>query len=262
MRTFAAGFVTATVALAIVLMGKVLPAQTYSYTDAVNDIAPDIATADGTIDILATELAVSPTDLAFKLTVNGNVTTTDWAKFMIGISTGKTAGDTSTNGNGWGRPINMVSPVGGMNFWVGSWVDGGGGAQFWAYDDIGGSWAEIGSTGGGTFPGTFSFTGGATSEINFTVDPTLMDLTPADTWYFDIYSSGGGGDDSAVDALSNPNFAITDWGGPYTSNTTNGISVVPEPTSLATLGSAVGAGVAWQAIRRRRRAADRSGSAS
>lgn len=236
----------------IVLTGGTLPAQIYSYTDAVNDIDPSLATANGTADILATEVTMSPTDLAFKLTVNGNVATTDWAKFMIGISTGKTAGTTATNGNGWGRPINMISPVGGMNFWVGSWVDGGGGAQFWAYDDVGGSWTEI-----GPFPGTFSITSGATSEINYTLDPTLMDLTPDDTWYFDIYSSGGGSGDSSLDALSNPNFAITSWGGPYTSNVTNGISVVPEPTSLAALASATGMGVAWHLFRRRR---ERQGS--
>jgi hypothetical protein len=242
----------------LVVTGGTLPAQTYSYTDAVNDIDPGIATAAGTADILATEVTMSPTDLAFKLTVNGNVATTDWAKFMIGISTGKTAGTTATNGNGWGRPINMISPVGGMNFWVGSWVDGGGGAQFWAYDDLGGSWSEIGSTGGGTFPGTFSITSGATSEINYTLDPTLMDLGPSDTWYFDIYSSGGGGGDSSIDALSNPNIAITSWGGPYTSNVTNGISVVPEPASLAALASATGAGVAWHLFRKRRQ---RQGSA-
>ncbi|NCC52247.1 MAG: choice-of-anchor D domain-containing protein, partial [Spartobacteria bacterium] len=40
-----------------------------------------------------------------------------------------------------------------------------------------------------------------------------------DTFYFDAYTSGGGGSDSAVDALSNPNVSITAWDEAYTSRT-------------------------------------------
>ena len=39
---------------------------------------------------------------------------------MIGIATGNGSGITS--GNGWGRPINMSAPNGGMTHWIGSWV--------------------------------------------------------------------------------------------------------------------------------------------
>jgi hypothetical protein len=62
--------------------------------------------------------------------------------------------------------------------------------------------------------------------------------SPSGTWYFDVYSSGDGGGDSAVDALSNPNVAITTWAGPYTSSQNppgTGISVVPEPSTYALL---------------------------
>ena len=80
-----------------------------------------------------------------------------------------------------------------------------------------------------------------------------------DVFYFDAYSSGGGSNDSAVDALANPNVSINDWAVPYTSSTTgdggvglNSYQVVPEPTTYAllTLGAL---GVAGYAARRRAR---------
>jgi hypothetical protein len=76
-----------------------------TYLDATGDIASGIATGGGTLDLVSMEVSNTATDVIFKLTVNGSVSSTNWGKFMIGISTG--AGTTS--GNGWGRPINMTS---------------------------------------------------------------------------------------------------------------------------------------------------------
>ena len=46
--------------------------------------------------------------------------------------------------------------------------------------------------------------------------------------------------DSAVDALANPNYAISSWGGPYTSSSTTGILsyTIPAPGAIALLGLA------------------------
>jgi hypothetical protein len=217
------------------------------YTDAAGDIDPGIATAGGTLDILGMEVTNNATDITFTLTVNGNVSTTDWGKFMIGFATGGTG---TATGNGWGRPINLSSPVGGMDYWIGSWVDGGGGAQLWGYN--GSSWNEIVAP-------AFSFTGGATSTLTYTASLASLGLAVDNTFYFDAYSSGGGGGDSAVDALANPNVSITNWGQTYTSSTTgdsglglNSYQVVPEPSTVAllTLGAL---GVAGYAARRRAR---------
>ena len=201
-----------------------------SYTDAAGDIDPGISNGSGTLDLIGAEVSHTSTDLIFKLNVNGNVSTTDWGKFLIGISTGKTAGTTS--GNGWGRPISMTSPVGGMDFWIGSWVDGGGGSQLWNYS--GSAWSGPGAL------ASFSFTSGVTSQLSFTVSRAALGLTGSDTFYFDAYSSGGGGSDSAIDALANPNVTITTWGGSYNSNTSNGLIsyAIPEPSaqSLILLG--------------------------
>jgi hypothetical protein len=220
------------------------------YTDAVNDIDGEFGTGgDGTLNILGMEVTNNATDITFTLSLNGNISTTDWGNFMIGISTGSTA---STNtGNGWARPIQLNSPVGGMDYWVGSWVNTGGGSQLWSYN--GASWDGPSALAG------YSFAAGATSTITYTLTLASLGLAINDTFYFDAYSSGGGGGDGAVDALANPNVSITNWGDSYTSSTTgdsglglNSYQVVPEPSTIALL-TLSALGVAGYAVRRRAR---------
>ncbi|MBU3682964.1 MAG: hypothetical protein FGM39_02925 [Phycisphaerales bacterium] len=218
-----------------------------TYNDAIGDIDPSLATGNGTLDLVSMEVSNTATDIVFRLTVNGTVGgagATDWGKFMIGISTGSNAGDSGVNGNGWGRPINMSSASGGMNYWVGSWVDGGGGAQRWAYS--GTSWSEVAATYSSGF-GSYSFAG---NQLTYTMSLASLGLSIGSTFYFDAYSSGGGGGDSAIDALANPNVSVTGWGGPYTSGGSNPIysyTVVPAPGAVALLG------LAGLVARRRRR---------
>ena len=213
-------------------------AQVTSYTDAANDIDPTIGTGNGTLDILGMEVSNTATDIVFRLTVNGNVGPggTDWGKFMIGISTG---GMPASNGNGWGRPINMNAPSGGMNYWIGSWVDGPGGAQLWNY--TGSAWSGPAGLGGYTFAG---------NQVTYTTSLASLGLSVGNTFFFDAYSSGGGGGDGAIDALANPNVSVTTWGGAYTSGGSNPIysyTVVPAPGAVALLG------LAGLIARRRRR---------
>ena len=215
----------------------ILGSQTYN--DSSNDIDPGIANGGGTLDLLSMEVSNTATDVVFRLTVNGNVSgagSVDWGKFMIGISTGG-AGDTSTNGNGWGRPISMTSALGGMDYWIGSWVDGGGGSQLWNY--TGSSWSGPAGLSG------FSFSG---NQITYTASLASLGLSIGDTFFFDAFSSGGGGGDSAIDALANPNVSVTGWGGPYTSSSTFAYTVVPAPGAIALIGLAGG----LMARRRRR----------
>jgi hypothetical protein len=211
-----------------------LQGTTSPYTDAIGDIDPGISTGAGTLDIVGMEVSNTLTDVIFKLTVNGNISSPDWGKFMIGISTGKTAG--TTTGNGWGRPINLSSPIGGMDHWVGSNVDSGG-AQLYSYN--GTAWV------GPASPVSFNLSAGTTSNITYTLSLASLGLSVSDTFYFDAYSSGGGGSDSAIDSLANPNVAVTSWGDTYTSSTTGGggnglnsYQVVPEPSTylLSALG--------------------------
>ena len=204
-------------------------AQTASYIDATGDIDGTISNGGGTLDIVSMEVSETATDLVFTLTVNGNVSSTDWGKFMVGIANSKLTG--TTTGNGWGRPINMNSPAGGMSRWIGSWVDGGTGAELFTYG--GTSWSNSGATYSSNFPGSMVVTPGAQSTIAYTVTKASLDYVGGDVLYFDAYSSGGGGGDSSVDALSNPNVAITGWGGPYTSSLTTGISRYPQAAGVS-----------------------------
>ena len=69
-----------------------------------------------------------------------------------------------------------------------------------------------------------------------------LGLSAGNSFNFDIYASGGGGGDSAVDALANPLQSINDWGVAYNTQSplTYTVTQVPEPTTLAFLALAGG----------------------
>lgn len=235
--------------LAVVLLSAVTQAVTYN--DVTNDIDSSISNGGGTLDIVSMEVTHTASDLIFALTVNGNVATTDWGNFMIGIATLQTLGTTAATGNGWNRPINLITNVGatayGMNYWIGSWVNGGGGSQLWTYDTNTAAWS------GPTALTSYSFTPGVQSIISYTVARSALNLAGGGVVAFDAYSSGGGGTDSAVDALANPNVSITTWSGPYTSQAPyldTYVIPIPEPATLGLLG--MGALVGLRLTRRTR----------
>jgi len=219
------------------------------YTDAAGDIDPGIANGGGTLDILGMEVTNNATDITFTLTLNGNISSTNWGTFVIGIGNTNSLG--TTTGNAWGRPINLVRPdAGGMTHWIGSWVNFGGGSQLWSYN---GSWSGPEALAG------YSFGAGTNSTITYTATLASLGLAINDTFYFDAYSTGGGGSDSAVDSLANPNVSITSWSQTYTSSTVgsgglglNSYQVVPEPSTYALLALS-GAGLVGYIARRRAR---------
>jgi hypothetical protein len=214
------------------------------FNDSTGDIDAGLSNGAGTLDILSVEVTHDATDVMFSLTVGGDVSTTDWGKFMIGIATGGTG---STTDNGWGRPITLDSPIGGMDFWIGSWVDGGGGAQLWSYN--GATW-DLDTM------GSYSFAGGVQSTLDYSVPLATLGLGEGDTFYFDVYASGGGGTDTAIDALSNPNVSVTAWDQAYVSSVSGGglssygVAAIPEPGTLSLFGFGV---LSVLGLRRRRR---------
>ena len=228
-----ASFVATVAAITSVLQVNANPGVIYS--DSVNDIDPGISTGNGTLDLVSMEVSHTATDIQFKLTVNGNIGSTDWGKFMVGIANNKGYG-TSTS-DGWARPITM-SANGGMTNWFGSWVDGGGGAENRSNQT---SWGLTGATYNSNF-GNFALAGRTQSTITYGVSIASIGMSIGDTFSFDAYSSGGGSDDSAIDALANPSVAVTSWGQAYDSGTSTSFSytltAIPAPGAIALIGLA------------------------
>jgi len=214
----------------VALQAHAAPGVT-TFNDAINDIDPGISTGSGTLDLVKMEVSNTNSDVMFKLTVNGNIGSTDWGKFMIGIANNKGYGTSSSDG--WARPITM-SANGGMTNWIGSWVDGGAGSQLWTNGSSG--WSGPASLAG------FTVSAGAQSTVSFTVSIASLGMSIGDTFSFDAYSSGGGGGDSAIDALANPNYAVSSWGQAYNSGPSNSVSytlsAVPAPGAIALIGVA------------------------
>jgi hypothetical protein len=221
--------VATTLLTGLALQANATPGVTYN--DAINDIAPGLSTGNGTLDLVKMEVSNTATDVVFQLTVNGNIGSTDWGKFMIGIANNK--GNGTSSSDGWGRPITM-SANGGMTHWLGSWVDSGGGSQLWTNGSSG--WS------GPASPAGFTLSAGAQSTVSFTASIASLGMSIGDTFAFDAYSSGGGSGDSAIDALANPNFAVSNWGDAYNSGTSTSftytLGAVPAPGAIALIGAA------------------------
>ncbi len=216
--------ITQSITVALSLLGAAqLPATVYS--DATGDTFT--GAGGGILDIASVEVSQTATDLIFKINVTGDPVAADWGKYLIALDT--TAGG-DTTGNGWGRPISMPA---GMDYWVGSWVDSGNGAELYKYT---GSW-NAQSTTYGANPDNLGLSKN-TSSITLQFAYAGLGLGAGSTLYFDVFTSGGGGGDGAIDALSDPAQSVGNWGDAYASQSTLSYTIqpIPEPTTLALLG--------------------------
>jgi hypothetical protein len=191
------------------------------------------------MDITSVDVTDDGSNVTFKISVSAaSITSPDWGKYVVGIDTGPGTGDFgSPVGNPWGRNINMAD---GMDAWIGSWVDSGGGFQPWTYS--GGSWTQNGQFGP-------VLSGNMTT---ITTSLASLGLSAGQSFKFDVYTTGGGGGDSANDAAANPLQSIADWPGPYTTPAGGTLmyTTVPEPASAALVSLAL-AGFAGLVRRRK-----------
>jgi hypothetical protein len=240
--------------LTVALLAVSAPAFGDIYNDATGDLH------DGTggganftgfthLDIASVEVTNNATDLSFTFTLMGDIVATDWGKYMVGIDVDGNDATGDDLSNGWVRPISMNPD--GMDYWIGTWVDSGNGAELRSWN--GASWQLDEATYNGPPNNDISI-----SKTQFTAKVTVplanLGLGIGDTIYFDAYSSGGGGGDSAVDALSSSTPSITDWGGPFNSPGNSGLrayTVVPEPMTIGVL--SLGALLLGASFRRRSR---------
>jgi hypothetical protein len=192
-----------------------LAQTTQHYGDATNEMAPAIGSQPH-IDISSVDVTVDATgsDISFKINLSGSPVTTNWGKYMIGI---RSRPGGATTGNGWGRPIHLA---GGMTHWLACWLDESEPkGQVWTY---GAGWTNT---------GTPTVTRDA-SSVTIATTTAALELSPGETFSFDVYTSGGGGGDSAVDALSAAGSSVTGWGGPFTTNIVGG---TPNPAKAFTM---------------------------
>jgi hypothetical protein len=182
------------------------------------------------LDISSVEVTNDTSNVHFKINLVGDPTNPNWGKYMIGIDA--VPGGAGT-GNGWGRPISMSSE---MDYWIGSWVDSGTGQEVYHYSGSG--WTRDRASYDATNPLPTPVVD--SHSVTLTVPLALIGQAGGGTFNFDVYSAGGGGNDSANDASSNPNQSTSDWPGPYDSGTlvSTYTAVVPEPAALGLLGVA------------------------
>lgn len=209
--------------LACACLTLAFQAKAATYLDSTGDILP----TSSILDIASVEVNSTATDLIFKINLVGDPVATDWGKYMIALNT-TPGGDVA--GNGWGRPISMPS---GMDYWVGTWVDGGNGSEIRKYT---GAWGLQSATYGPNTDGLSVSKNSSSVTVQFAF--AGLGLGAGSSFVFDVFSSGGGGGDSAVDALANPAQSIVNWGDPYASQSALSFTIpqVPEPTALAFVG--------------------------
>jgi len=187
------------------------------YTDPTDDL--DSAVNNDNLNFTGAEVTNDGTTISFTINILADIQSTDWGKYMIGIDS-VAGGD--TNGNAWARPISMSS---GMDYWFGGWVDATpDNIQLWYYN---GAWTNT-----AVYTSTIN-----SNSVVYSVPLSALGLSAGNSFTFDIYSSGGGGNDTAIDALSLSTPTVTGWSEPYDSgaNVSSYTVPIPEPGAIFSL---------------------------
>ena len=184
------------------------------------DPTGDIATGNANLDITLVEVTNDETNVYLTLTVAD--LNADWGKYMLFFDYAD--GGSNDNDNPWGR---NVGGLGGTDMFVGSWVDGGGGAT--SYSNY---WLFGSSNWSADYEPGVSIDWGSNS-ITFTMG-ALMGLE-IDGFNFEVATTGGGWGDPAIDLLGGEG-TQPGWGGGSTSTDWMYYEIsIPAPSALALL---------------------------
>lgn len=151
------------------------------------------------IDLKDLYVAESGGTINIGMTINADIGVTNWGKYCFLIQTDtQTSGSTTTNG--WTRPQGTAGFTPG--YYIGSWVDGGGGAELYQWS--GSAWQLIAATYNSTPNWGFAFSAngnpGPTGGVEYTMTRGM--LGNAGTLKVVGLSTGGGGGDTFQDAVS------------------------------------------------------------
>ena len=165
-----------------------------TYQDAIGDVAVPGGHFPQ-LDIESVEVSGSPgaSLLTFRVIVNGDPLNPNWGNYLVGLKAG--AGGTPTGIGGSARPINFPS---GMTHYLATKSTGG----------------EIWTRGAAQWTQTATFSQSRDTlerAVIFAVPYAALGLSNGQTITFDVYTSGNGATDGAVDALSTSGSSITNW---------------------------------------------------
>jgi hypothetical protein len=203
-----------------------------TYPDAVGDFTPS---GFGYLDITSVVVDNDLTTLSFQINLAGNPLAVDWAKYLIGLDTAP--GGNFTGPDGWGKPISMS--VGGMDYFIGSWMNFGTGAELRQW--TGSAWSIVSGSG-------ITLATGANS-VTISLPFTALGLNIGDTFRFDVYTTSDG--NSVLDAAGSS--APLSWNNnPYDSgNNVLSYTLIPEPALPALLGLGSALWLVQRSLRRR-----------
>ena len=190
--------------------------------DIYYDPTGDIATGNPNLDITQVEVKDDGVDLFVSMTVAD--LDADWGNYLLYINLSGYSGS-GDNDNPWGRNI---SGLAGTNYFMGSWLDGGGGDDSYSYND---GWFNLEES-----YVDFSIDW-LTSTVTWTyygfVDYYQFDVSGID---FEVATTGGNWGDPAIDLLGGQG---GNWGeGSTGAWTYYEFSTVPAPSALALLAMA------------------------
>ncbi len=189
------------------------------------DAEGDIATGNPNLDITAMEITDNGTDLVVRMTVSS--LDSDWGKYLFFVDGWE--GGSGDNDNPWGRDI---AGLGGMDIFVGAWIDCVGGTLGYEYGD--GGWGEL--------PFAVSvWVDWESDTIQWNFYDLVAGLSSVGITGFDFEAAttGGNGGDPAIDLIGLEGIQ-PGWGQGSTSidRLHYDFSTIPAPSAVALLGLA------------------------
>lgn len=205
-------------------MRLMLPLAAVASTSAVADVyldgSFDQGPENGNLDLVAVTVSNDDTNLFFAIETREIA---DWTKYLAFIDSG--AGGAEGNDNPWFRDIEMGAA--GVDFFAGSWIDGGGGGiDFQSYN---GSGWQGGGLGAGLSIDWLSNT------VTLSFELATLGVSGGDTIGFEIATTGGENGNPATD-LMNGNSGT--WGSGSSFNGLLSYTVVPAPGAVSLLAMA------------------------
>jgi hypothetical protein len=227
-------------------------ASAATYTDVLGD---GQGSANLLRDLSSAEISNDANNFYIRLNMNpgANLATGGSFNYVIGITTGPGAGgDTSANaithGNPYTRSISFDSSLGGMTDFIGVFGAGGSGSSGSPFTSYGFN-TYVWDSGTLAWTKTFQVNSGMpmssqpSTSIPNSIDLTIpmsafaanLSLTPGTTIYFDIFSTGTSGNQTAYDSLvvQGPIQSTFSSTAQFNATTLFSYTVVPEPATGA-----------------------------